>query len=224
MSVREKRQEILRLIARLQPGEAAAVAAKAKAPAKQASPAHRRLRALSQLKEQRQALESDLLETRMLRLYQQLEQRVAALERGGGAGTGAGAAPPDSSGPASGRSSSAAGSQSDAVAPWTFSGRVQEGILADMLQLVSSNMMSGIFTIEDQSTKAEVIFIEGEIKHARAGSTTGEDAFFVAMSLEQGRYYFLETEDLPEETTITSKAQLLILEGLRRIDESRANT
>lgn len=112
----------------------------------------------------------------------------------------------------------AAGKESDEG--WTFTGVIQGQLLSDMLQLVSSNLMSGLFVVEGDGTCCELYFDEGRMCHAAAnGGLEGEKAFFSAFSFEQGKYRFRETKDLPEARTIKSSTQFLILEALRQIDE-----
>lgn len=105
---------------------------------------------------------------------------------------------------------------------WTFAGVIQEGILADMLQLVSSNVMSGVFSVVGDGAPIEMFFYEGELQHATSDGAEGESAFFAALATEQGRYFFRESKEPPPKQTISNKTQFLILEALRQIDEARA--
>jgi hypothetical protein len=101
----------------------------------------------------------------------------------------------------------------------TFSGAIQGQMLSDMLQLVSSNQMSGIFIIENDISKTTLYFDEGRICHAANGDVAGEDAFFAAFALGSGKYHFKETAELPPERTVSAGTQFLVLEALRRMDE-----
>jgi hypothetical protein len=101
----------------------------------------------------------------------------------------------------------------------TFSGVIQGQMLSDMLQLVSSNQMSGIFIIENDLTSCTLYFDEGRICHAANADTSGEDAFFAAFALGSGRYHFKEMTQLPPERTVSAGTQYLVLEALRRMDE-----
>jgi hypothetical protein len=102
----------------------------------------------------------------------------------------------------------------------TFSGILRGQMLSDMLQLVSSNGMSGIFVIESEAGTCRLYFFEGRIRHAVGEDVTGEEAFFAAFASREGRYSFKETQDLPPETSVASGTQYLVLEALRRMDES----
>jgi hypothetical protein len=104
----------------------------------------------------------------------------------------------------------------------TFSGAIQGQMLSDMLQLVSSNAMSGIFVIENDNARCTLYFEEGRMCHAQNGDVTGEEAFFAAFASEGGRYHFKETSNLPPERTVSAGTQFLVLEALRRMDEGRA--
>jgi hypothetical protein len=104
---------------------------------------------------------------------------------------------------------------------WTFRGVIRGQLLSDMLQLVSSNSMSGEFIVENEGSRCQLYFDEGRMVHASANELQGEKAFFFAFSLEEGTYRFRETTELPEARTVNSSTQFLILEALRQIDESR---
>jgi hypothetical protein len=104
----------------------------------------------------------------------------------------------------------------------TFSGTIQGQMLSDMLQLVSSNAMSGIFIIENDKTRCTLYFEEGKMCHAENAGVTGEEAFFAAFATESGKYHFKETTSLPPERTVSAGTQFLVLEALRRMDEGRA--
>jgi hypothetical protein len=101
-----------------------------------------------------------------------------------------------------------------------FSGILKGQMLSDMLQLVSSNQMSGVFVIESEAGTCRLYFFEGRIRHAVGEDVTGEEAFFAAFASREGRYSFTETQDLPPETTVASGTQYLVLEALRRMDET----
>jgi hypothetical protein len=102
-----------------------------------------------------------------------------------------------------------------------FSGLIRGQMLSDMLQLVSSNNYTGRFVVESDASKCTLYFDDGRICHAQAADLQGERAFFAAFGFEHGRYYFVETVELPEARTISAGTQFLILEALRQIDEAK---
>jgi hypothetical protein len=103
---------------------------------------------------------------------------------------------------------------------YTFSGFIQGQMLSDMLQLVSSNNMSGKFVVKNEHQQSTLYFEQGRVCHGVAGDLEGEQAFFAAFAFESGVYHFEETAELPEDRTVNSSTQFLILEALRQIDES----
>lgn len=230
MSVEKTRAEILRLIARVNEGDRAAriggsakrrlsAAKTATLGPETAAAGHRagvadgHLRArrleLTRLKEQREHLATKLSRTPLVDRVTTLEQRLTGVEDRL-AVAGGGAAPPSPG-------------QGSPVPPGSvFGGMIRETMLGDMLQLVTSQAMSGVFTVNDDALEILMYFNEGEIYHATTADTKGEDAVFAAIAIQQGSYYFRETSDLPEEKTISANTQFLILEALRRIDEQNA--
>lgn len=103
-----------------------------------------------------------------------------------------------------------------------FFGLIKGQMLSDMLQLVTSNGLSGVFVIENDLSKCTLYFDEGKICHAENGNMTGEDAFFAAFGAQSGTYHFTESVDMPAERTVSVGTQYLVLEALRRMDESHA--
>jgi hypothetical protein len=103
----------------------------------------------------------------------------------------------------------------------TLSGLLKGQLLSDVLQLVSSNQLSGVFVIESEVGTCTMYLFEGRIRHAVGdGGLVGEEAFFAAFASQDGRYHFTETLNLPEETSVSSGTQYLVLEALRRMDET----
>ena len=100
-----------------------------------------------------------------------------------------------------------------------LSGQIQEGVLSDVLQMLSANLKTGKFTIEGPGGAMHLWFQEGEIRHAATGDLSGEDAFFAAISQPSGSFLFVESSEAPPAQTINNKTQFLILEGLRKMDE-----
>jgi hypothetical protein len=103
--------------------------------------------------------------------------------------------------------------------PPTLAGQLVQGLLPDVLQLISSNVMSGIFRVTQDGSTIKVHFRDGEIVHAEGEGLQGESAFFAVMAMDGGEFAFLEADSEPPQRTIEGKAQFLILEALRQIDE-----
>jgi len=106
----------------------------------------------------------------------------------------------------------------------SLGGLIQEGIVADVLQLVSSNGKTGVFTLEQGDKRIDLYFDEGSLCHAQTDGMEGQSAFFAAMALEEGQFYFDESDAIPEERTIDGNTQFMILEALRQIDEEKGGS
>ena len=226
VSIDETREEILRLIARVNRGQrsagstpgkvAVAVAARGGGAAGVAAARERmvehRQRTLDSLRQQRARLEASAgaqraraevttaaqeiierlgrMEERLAQVEQRLEQKAAP-----------------------------AAESSRLPADCTLGGRLRDGLLTDLLQLVGTNQMTGDFCIGGAGAEYHLYFEDGEIRHAVGPGSAGEEAVFGALAIESGHYHFRETGELPGERTIHAKTQFLILEALRQIDE-----
>lgn len=208
----------------------------------------KRRREISEFRAAREKMAVDLLEERVLAICQTLEQRIERIEQLVREGRPAGSpaltrtAPAGTEKPRAAHDESAAelaanllgigpdlgveAALAPAVAPaptageHTLAGEIQEGVLADILQFLSTNLRTGVFVVTSGGAKIDVYLDEGQIVHAVAGDVVGESAFFAAMAAEGGRFVFDELDDLPPDRTISGNTQFIILEALRQIDES----
>lgn len=207
----EAREEILRLIARLQrpgPERAAGPPRGASSTERDAAPARSKSGAadgerpvVTEVRQLRSQLEERLSQARLAMRLKTLEARVTQVEER-----------------VAHRSSKRPGPPAE-DAEHTVSGELRGQLMPDMLQLLSSNALTGVFVVKSGKVENRLYLEEGQICHAEGPGMEGESAFFAVMALEQGRYHFDETAELPEEKTITGNTQFLILEALRQIDE-----
>lgn len=218
MSIDKTREEILRLIARVNRGQRVGVPGAAsgtlvtppRGPSQLSAAAarepvlERRQQTLEALRQQRARLEASMaaqgITDRLERVEQRLEQVEGRLDSQPAAAPAGDGLPADS----------------------VLGGRLRDGLLIDLLQLVGSNLMTGDFCIADETSEYHLYFEEGEIRHAVGPGRVGEEAVYGAMAIEVGRYYFRETGEIPAERTVHAKTQFLILEALRQIDENSA--
>lgn len=112
-----------------------------------------------------------------------------------------------------------AGAQSHCL----MGGTLRQDLLSDILQLLSSNSVTGRFVVRRDGVEYVVWLENGAIFHTVAPGLQGDAAFFAVFGLEAGQYFFEETTELPAERTITASTQFLILEALRQIDESQSD-
>jgi len=139
-------------------------------------------------------------------VLERIEQRIGAIEAQLGSRTL----------PAKSAGSVAAGEEH------LLGGELRDGLLSDLLQLVSSNEWTGIFSVGKGADEIRLEFAGGEIWNASGPGTQGEEAVYALMAHTDGRYSFHETAKPPAKRTIEGNTQFLILEGLRRLDEMGA--
>ena len=78
--------------------------------------------------------------------------------------------------------------------------------------------MTGRLTIEGPKGRGEIQFAEGAIANAAFGALGGEDAFYELLSVQEGDFA-LDPGFVPPKKVIKGSAEMLLLEGLRRLDE-----
>ena len=228
MTIRDTREEILRLIERLNTNrhdggrrsaapvrtERSSVKKRARRP--EPSGAYERTvearrQQLQQIIARREQVEEVLPVSKLLDKIDALEGRLSAVE-GDLKKNGHVPAP------------AAPAASQNAAGDYTLGGTLKSGLLPDLLQLISSNMLSGTFSVTHPKGELHLYFVEGEVVHADGPGVVGESAVFAVMAVDTGTYKFVETTTGPKQRTIQSKTQLLILEGLRRVDEERASS
>ena len=102
--------------------------------------------------------------------------------------------------------------------------------LADLIQLFHGNRRSGVVELvrtPDASgpVQAGAVWLhDGNVVHASAGvQVRGEKALFRLLAWRDGRFTFTADAIAPE-TTVTTPTRVLLLEGLRQLDESESGS
>lgn len=101
-------------------------------------------------------------------------------------------------------------------------GDLAEYALPDLLMFLQGMRKQGQLIIENAAQKASagVYFQSGEVVHAWCPPQEGEPAIHQLLRWREGRFAFLKNAIVPART-IRSDLQHILLEGMRRIDESR---
>jgi hypothetical protein len=97
-------------------------------------------------------------------------------------------------------------------------GSLSDMALPDLVQILHHGRKGGRLKVKSGSQHGEVHFQDGRIVHAIAGEMTGQEAFYELLALSEGTFA-LEPGFQPTEDTIQMSADMLVLEGLRRLDE-----
>jgi response regulator RpfG family c-di-GMP phosphodiesterase len=98
------------------------------------------------------------------------------------------------------------------------SGSLSDMGLPDLVQILGHSRKGGRLTVRSNGRNGEVHFEAGRIVHAVLGELTGNDAFYELLTFAQGSFS-LDPSFVPSTQTIQSSSDMLILEGLRRLDE-----
>jgi len=92
--------------------------------------------------------------------------------------------------------------------------------LVDLFQLLASSSRSGRLLVEHPRGVARVYFEKGKVVHADFESFKGEEAVYELFSDERGSFEFSLGLPAPEQT-ISGSTENLVLESIRKLDESR---
>jgi response regulator RpfG family c-di-GMP phosphodiesterase len=99
-------------------------------------------------------------------------------------------------------------------------GSLTEMALPDVIQILANGRKSGRLTVVSKGRRGEIHFGEGAIYDARFGDLRGEEAFYQILVLTEGDFE-LDPTFRPQERAIHASTESLLLEGMRRWDESQ---
>jgi response regulator RpfG family c-di-GMP phosphodiesterase len=97
-------------------------------------------------------------------------------------------------------------------------GSLSEMALPDLVQILGHGRKSGRLELRSEGRKGEIHFRDGRVVHALLGEARGNDAFFELLAFSAGTFA-LDPAFSPGEQSIQGSSDMLILEGLRRLDE-----
>jgi len=98
-------------------------------------------------------------------------------------------------------------------------GSLKELSLSNIIQLNCTEMNTATVSLRHQGREGVLCFAEGAVVHAEVGDLVGEEAVYELLTWPDGSFV-LETDVTPSERTITANWNMLLLEGIRRIDEA----
>ncbi|MHC4777108.1 MAG: FHA domain-containing protein [Planctomycetota bacterium] len=100
----------------------------------------------------------------------------------------------------------------------TFSGKIGEVRMDEVIQLIDFNKKTGVLEIEAESRLGEFHFDRGQILHAEFHHTQGLVAMARALSLKDGKFYFRAGKHDCEQTLFDPTATILF-NATKRLDE-----
>ncbi len=98
------------------------------------------------------------------------------------------------------------------------SGSLSEMSLPDLVQILAHGRKSGQLKLKMGQHKGEIHFMNGDIYNALFERTRGEEAFFQMLRFRDGTFS-LNPNFKAESKVIQMTAEMLLLEGMRRLDE-----
>jgi TonB family protein len=99
-----------------------------------------------------------------------------------------------------------------------LTGELSDLSLAELIEIFCNQRKSGRLTVEYEPHPGHFYIHKGEIVDAELGSLTGVNAIYHALTLPSASFIF-DTKISPSKQTITDSWRLVLLEGLRRLDE-----
>jgi hypothetical protein len=100
-------------------------------------------------------------------------------------------------------------------------GTLNDISLPNLIQLQSTEQNRTQVILSRNGHQGKLLFDDGELVFAKAGDKLGDDAVFELLKWDDGTFR-VDTEDGSIERNVHMPTNALLLEGLRRLDESRA--
>jgi response regulator RpfG family c-di-GMP phosphodiesterase/Arc/MetJ-type ribon-helix-helix transcriptional regulator len=107
-----------------------------------------------------------------------------------------------------------------AAATTGVSGSLKEMDLPDLIQVLSQGRKTGKLKIVSSMGEGEIHFSTGQIVNAIFNEREGEEAFYRLLVIRDG-YFTLDPKFAPPKSIITTGTEGLLLEAMRRLDESQ---
>jgi DNA-binding response OmpR family regulator len=99
-------------------------------------------------------------------------------------------------------------------------GNLSQMNVIDLVQSLEMGRKSCLLTLSNKGEKCEMYFTEGQVSHAAYGALKGDAAVFKVLSWTGGNFQ-IDFDGKTKQQTTTLNTQGLLMEGLRRLDESR---
>lgn len=104
-----------------------------------------------------------------------------------------------------------------------LTGGLDELPFSDLVQMTSVGRKTGRLTVytEQGDEKGELQFRRGSIVGARCGSLSPEKSFYALLAQRDGSFCFEKDPSLDEAEGASLAVETLLMEGMRRLDETR---
>jgi len=102
-------------------------------------------------------------------------------------------------------------------------GSLSQMNVIDLVQSLEMGRKSCLLSLTNESERCDMYFVEGQVTHASYGSLTGDPAVFKVLCWTGGNFQ-VNFEGKTTEQSTTLNTQGLLMEGLRRLDESKRDS
>ncbi|HPQ40378.1 MAG TPA: DUF4388 domain-containing protein [bacterium] len=99
-------------------------------------------------------------------------------------------------------------------------GSLKDMGIMEVIQVLGAGMKSAMITISQGAAEGRIALSEGRIVFAKTEDQEGEEAFYALLGWDEGEFNIHMNVQPPKEN-ITMKNDMLLLEGFRRMDETR---
>jgi response regulator RpfG family c-di-GMP phosphodiesterase len=104
--------------------------------------------------------------------------------------------------------------------PRGVTGSLQEMALPELVQILNHGRKSGLLQLDSGGQQGRIFFKEGAIVDVSWRSLRGEEAFYALVGVETGQFK-IDPSVAPQQETVRASPEMLLLEGLRRLDEAK---
>ncbi len=88
--------------------------------------------------------------------------------------------------------------------------------------MINANQKTGKLHLEFEEESGVVAFNEGELVYAQCHNLTGKDAFYAILSMENGRFKFIQgLDESQRRKPVLGSFMALLMEGMKRLDDKR---
>lgn len=100
-----------------------------------------------------------------------------------------------------------------------LSGRIEQGNLIDIIQLVAFLQKTGTLTLEHENSAGEIAFDKGQMVAMTLGNAEGEKALGRLLNWEQGTFAFKPEEQVEVTNRLAKSSDFMLMDAMRERDE-----
>lgn len=91
----------------------------------------------------------------------------------------------------------------------------------ELCQMINANQKTGRLNLEFDDKRAMIIFNEGELVHADIDRMFGKDAFYKILSIDSGRFKFIQgLTEREKSLEVIGGFMGMLMEGMKRLDDA----